>query len=772
MGAKACGALLNIKGAGKGKKPLRELALSERIQLMEKPGEKIRTLFKERKKTTAVSIAVLAVLAAAVFGAFGVITYGVNQYMDEVIEDNIRGMNRRSTIAMREKIDSRINTLSLLAEKAAGVDSAAKAREVLEPYVERYRLYKMIMIFPDGTHWVSDGTLRHDQGEAFYAPCFQGENVVTKAYPSKIGEQMVNYIGVPVWKEGKVWCALVASYESGDFAEIMNMGMFFEDAMTIVLDEKGKCITDLSRSADQTYRGVLEAINDNESILPPKIMKTKGYFSFSYENVKYVAYMTELGYNDWYLMSFFRWDTATAAVQDVKNFVSFVTLILLGLLTAALGLLIRMFGRYQKKINRIVFEDTLTGKKNYPYLRQSAEEWRGFSSKTLAAIDINDFNMINSAFGTQTGDKLLRYLDEVFERVLPEDRLYRDHSDLFIAVLETDSKEAAERKIQAFLGRIEEDIAKERIEPFTVSAGLCLLKECSGIHEAYTNGVIAKDMARRQKKAYGFFDRKLREIQVRNLSMVNSFEHGVAKGEFHAYYQPKYDMRSGEIIGAEALVRWKRDGEGMVSPGEFIPCFEESGKIILLDEIMIEMVCRQMNQLRAGKIDFPRVSVNLSRWHLKQPHYIIGRIRRLMETYQIEAGKLSFEITETAMYENGEGVRALAEALRGMDCRVELDDYGSGMSGLQSFFRTDFDTIKLDGGFIRNYEKEKVKTLIEHTIRMVEDLGMDLIVEGVETREQVDFLLARGCYFAQGYFYAKPMPWESYKRLLAYKEKA
>ena len=99
-------------------------------------------------------------LAAAVLGAFGVITYGVNQYMDEVIEDNIRGMNRRSTIAMREKIDSRINTLSLLAEKAAGVDSAAKAREVLEPYVERYRLYKMIMIFPDGTQWVSDGTLR------------------------------------------------------------------------------------------------------------------------------------------------------------------------------------------------------------------------------------------------------------------------------------------------------------------------------------------------------------------------------------------------------------------------------------------------------------------------------------------------------------------------------------------------------------------------------------------------------------------------------------
>ena len=161
-----------------------------------------------------------------------------------------------------------------------------------------------------------------------------------------------------------------------------------------------------------------------------------------------------------------------------------------------------------------------------------------------------------------------------------------------------------------------------------------------------------------------------------------------------------------------------------------------------------------------------RVSVNLSRLHLKKPKHIVRKISNLIKEYNVDPSKLSFEITESAVYDDSEAADYIVESLHRQGCQVDMDDYGTGMSGLQVLAKTKFDTVKLDGSFISNINNQKTEIIIRSTIDMISDLGMELIVEGVETQEQVDFLVSNQCYFAQGYFYSRPLPRANYEEIL------
>ena len=229
------------------------------------------------------------------------------------------------------------------------------------------------------------------------------------------------------------------------------------------------------------------------------------------------------------------------------------------------------------------------------------------------------------------------------------------------------------------------------------------------------------------------------------------------------YLQPKYSIAKNEIIGAEALVRWKHPERGMVYPDQFIPIIEENGFIRQVDYYIWEEACRFIRRCGSEGIDTCPVSVNVSRVHLRDDeciHVLAG----LISDYDISKELLELEITETV---DDHRVSMKAFQLKEEGYTLLMDDFGSGYSSLNILLETPFDVIKLDKKFIENMMvSDKGRLILEQVVSMANKLGLGLLAEGVETHEQIELLESIGCDQVQGYYYAKPMPVEDFFELL------
>lgn len=242
------------------------------------------------------------------------------------------------------------------------------------------------------------------------------------------------------------------------------------------------------------------------------------------------------------------------------------------------------------------------------------------------------------------------------------------------------------------------------------------------------------------------------------------FKKALENREFSVWYQPQVDMRTGEIRGAEALVRWQKENGEIIPPDLFVPALEKKGLMPLLDEEVLRSVCGDIRDAKHRNVSFCPVSVNLSKMHAGRRE-ITGVFREITEEYGIGKGDLSFEITETSPGpDDGEndGMSRLARYLQKKGFQIAMDDYGMGSSTLKLLHEIRFDILKLDRFFVSRIGNPKADVILEFTIAMAEKLGLEVIAEGVENREQTQFLLEHGCCFAQGYYYSRPLTKEMY----------
>lgn len=256
----------------------------------------------------------------------------------------------------------------------------------------------------------------------------------------------------------------------------------------------------------------------------------------------------------------------------------------------------------------------------------------------------------------------------------------------------------------------------------------------------------------------------MRERQVEN-DIVSALENG----ELQLYVQPKVDMRDGRVIGGEALVRWKHPEKGLVPPREFIPVLEKNGFIINVDEYIWEKVFAYLGKLHREDRMLVPVSINVSRLHAYDEK-MAETLIRLREEYDVPPEYVPLELTESAFLEDEAGMYRRMESLRERGFLVSMDDFGTGYSTMNMLKNQTLDEIKIDREFIRDLEKDKSQIIIRNTIAMLQQLGVHIVIEGVETEEQKSFLLGCGCTDAQGFLFHRPMPVEAFDALLLQQE--
>lgn len=389
----------------------------------------------------------------------------------------------------------------------------------------------------------------------------------------------------------------------------------------------------------------------------------------------------------------------------------------------------------------------------------------------VVIMDIVQFKAVNEFCGREEGDRLLKFIADCFQE-------YEDHrgdtyachvrADIFCLCTSYGEVEELEGIVKEIKKKIDEFPFAYKVQPsFGIGISperepaVSYLKDCAQIAMNSIKGKVYQ--------TYAVFDEKMRRQQMRERQVENDIVGALENGELLLYIQPKVDMSTGRIIGGEALVRWQHPEKGLVPPGEFIPVLEKNGFIINVDEYIWKKVFAYLGGLRKTGRDLVPISINVSRLHAYDAH-LVETLLRLREEYDIPAEYIPLELTESAFLEDEKGMYRRMEKLRAEGFIVSMDDFGTGYSTMNMLKNQTFDEIKIDREFIRDLAKDKSRIIIRNTIAMLQQLGVHIVIEGVETEEQKEFLLGCNCKDVQGFLFYRPMPVEEFDRLLSQQE--
>lgn len=383
----------------------------------------------------------------------------------------------------------------------------------------------------------------------------------------------------------------------------------------------------------------------------------------------------------------------------------------------------------------------------------------------LLRINIERFKVLNDLFGESTGDKLLRYIGKFLKEInLPlcvSGRLYADN---FVVCYEAGKGDS--RRMINTLQMVADSFAINnrtilsfglyRIDDKTLPVSVMCDRANMALWKAKGNF----------KNPYCEYDEKMRQQVLKEQKIINAMEMAIQNKEFTLYLQPKYNIEKGTIIGAEALVRWISQENGFISPGDFIPVFENNGFVYEVDKFIWEESCRYLRKwLDEGREVHP-ISVNVSRIDLYDPK-LVKHLVDLREKYQLPSQYLELEITESAYTEDPEQIITITRQLREAGFVILMDDFGTGYSSLNMLKDIQIDVLKLDMGFLKSSDySAKGGNILTAILKMAESLKMQTIAEGVETKEQVEFLKSIGCKYVQGFYYSKPLPVGEFEKLI------
>ena len=436
--------------------------------------------------------------------------------------------------------------------------------------------------------------------------------------------------------------------------------------------------------------------------------------------------------------------------------------------------------RAEKRIRYLARIDALTkipNRMQFQHLLQRgiARARRAGNPLCLFYIDIDHFKEINDTFGHLAGDTTLETVADRLSTALPDHsvigRLAGDEFAVIIHGLGPDKEglETTKQLAQKLLNRLADPFFVQGHEVFmTASLGVAFYpKDAPNVIDLIRNADAALYSAKKSGgNVFSFYTPAMNEASVERLMTKSRLKRAFERDELLVHYQPKYNLETGEVFGAEALVRWELPDRGLILPSDFIPLAEETSLIIEIGEWVLDKVCEDFRLWQRSVSSPGRVSVNLSLKQLRQMNFI-ARISSILRGHEVSPTSLELEITETTLMENPERTIGLLEQLYGLGLHLAIDDFGTGYSSLSALQQFPISTLKIDRSFVRNVvTNPDDATIVDTIVQMGRNLNMDVVAEGVETEDQLNFLQKLGCTYVQGLLFGDPMSSDNYLELL------
>lgn len=412
-------------------------------------------------------------------------------------------------------------------------------------------------------------------------------------------------------------------------------------------------------------------------------------------------------------------------------------------------------------------KDTLTGLYNLNFFTKKVTEviQTNLGKRYFVIFaNISRFKLVNELFGRAEGDRLLNFIGKIMLDTFDENGIcgHAGADNFFILM---DSERYSEAVIKSIVKKLKNYTIPINI---VMRFGVYMVDDISmPIDKICDRAKLAVDTFDGNYDSFiTYYDDSIREKLLREQMITNAMTKAVEEKQFVVYYQPKFDLSSECVIGAEALVRWEHPEYGFLSPGEFIPIFEKNGFISELDYYVWDCVCQKIaSWIETGHVLMP-ISVNVSRVDLYNPK-LPELLLDLVNKYKIPIQYLHLEITESAYTDNAKQMIDIVNQIRKLGFVIEMDDFGTGYSSLNMLSDLPIEIVKLDMSFLKNNGgRSSGRSVIQFVINLAKWLGLFVVAEGVETQEQAIFLRNMGCDYAQGYYYSKPVADSDFEKLL------
>ena len=727
---------------------------------------------KQKKNGFFITI-LLLLISLAFIVTVSVVFNNIKTNLEREIISSLSEEAEENAALIEKEIDAKFGVLQSFANELSSTgDEIAEIRD-MKSFVEVYNFRRMGFVDLNGIAKTTDGFEKDLSFREFYQVGLKGESFITESLPETIGdytEDMINILSVPVYdNKGEIKGVLFATYLTEKFHEVIFSDSFQGEGYTYIVAGDGDVISSYGDGMQKEYDNIFiytgdaaqydDAIQEKvENDMREKISRVG--IGVNEDNDKYFYCYKPLEIEsadmNWYIFSIEPKSVLDERMHPIMRDIQFLTVILICILVMANIVFLFYNVRRRQELFRLAYKDSITGGDNFSNFKEKAKKYENTEGYVIA-LDISEFKLVNNVCGNASGDEVLKVIwDVILANCNDNEQAARVNADRFVIFWIESSKKTVTYRIEKLINEIEgisEQLSVPRLYPVI---GIRAVEKLDDADKRYGEALRAKALVKNiRDRHYAFYDEIDYDTIVENKKLENGFEKALADKKFEVWYQPKFNSHTGKIVGSEALIRWRADDGSLISPGRFIPLFEKNGNIIRLDEYVFREVCRQQKEWQKEGIQILPVSVNISRFSLYYSN-VVEKYERIINYYDVDHKYVQIEITESAIIENTVSVE-LIQKFHDAGFDILLDDFGSGYSSLASLNQMPFDTIKLDKSLVDYVGNENGEKLLKFIVQLVQSLGMKITAEGVEYKEQLDFLENLNCDDIQGFYFSKPL---------------
>ena len=719
------------------------------------------------------------------------ILYSFDRYVNKKLESQlvtaINDISDQNIKLIQNVINARFNLLNSIAKEFSDYteEDFANSHEYTEKVAERFGFRELGLALPNGITYMSSNTIFDISHREYFKHSMNGENYVTETLEDMGDKTDINVYSVPITSSnGEIKGVFFAVYDTQEFVDLLQVSSFSGNGYSYIIDSEGNVITDspiIERGYDKNLFDAL--INESETSKIKEINNkaiediqnginnnTSGYTKYDYKVYKYAVY-SPLNINRWFLITVVPVDILTERILPINNIIQIVSV---AIFISALSTVLYFMSKQIKEkdyLQKISYIDSFTGLYNKKYLKEKLLDKKINNKEyklSLVIYNIENFKVINEVYGVNTGDYLIKEISKVLIKNKKYDKeiIARGYADEFAAIYFYKNKKELETRLNKVIN--DSKLINYSNKVFnSLYIGIYEIKEeeCN-FEKIYNHANIAKNKNKLLKtEPFTYYDEILAANETNEKKLQEAIKEGILKKEFKASFKPRFDCKTKKITGCEALGRLHKSNGEIYFPSEFFDISDKTGFTRQIEELIFEDICIKINQWQKKDVEIVPVSINIYRGYLNNMDDFYN-LKRILIKYNISPKYIQFEINESSLLTNDKELRDIINKMRSYGFKVLLRDFGVGYLSFSSMRDFKFDILKMDRSFVDKIGDKKGEYIVKEIINLAHNLDMKVIVEGVKTKEQFEFLKENKCNEIQGDYFSEPLDCETFENLL------
>lgn len=707
----------------------------------------------------------------------------ISQNIDEQIQNNLSDVAEQNVFTIKKEIENYYNLMLRIRTDFYAMEGDPRENITkLQSIADTSNLLRVAFCDPSGLAYGSDNNDSVDLSEReFFKRGLQGKSTITGVLTDKIApeKESINIITSPYYnpETGELVSVFGITLYADAFNKLLQVNSFGNQGFSFATDETGKIIIGITEKGENLSRNLADLLAEDkrnnqklDSVLGEfsSGAQSFGEFYLFGQSCTYCKKCVSLLDDDvqWHVFSVVPTVVVEERLSEVRVDFTWLIVSFVVLLAICIGQAFLIGVNHRKEVEKIAYVDAVTHGDNFAmYLKRlsALREKRG----AFVSMDLVEFNSMRVVVGEEKSNFILENINKIVSELLKENEVIAHVGrESFVLFLASTDKSAVAKRLTGI---------SDRLLNFSYTMDIPLLRLRCGVYisngfsketieECYSFAGQAKEVLRKRDGGlYWFYSAEDNEKMLWDRELAGSFNYALQNREFEVWYQPKYDINTEKIVGAEALVRWRKNGK-LIAPSEFVNLFETNGSIVKLDEYVFRsVIAYQKERLAENKRVLP-ISVNLSRataFHENTTEKYLN----ILKINNLDAKHVHIEITESAMAEKSD-MTAYLNQFKSAGGMILLDDFGSGYSSMYMLTTKCFDMLKIDKSLVDKIGTEEGEKLVASVINMAHSLNIAVTAEGVETADQLQCLRKLNCDYIQGYYFSKPLNEEEYQTLL------